>query len=283
MSRSRSWCFTLNNYSVPEVDKLRSLSNVRYCICGFEIGESGTPHIQGFAYFHNAVGMKTVKSLIGDRCHVEIARGNVEQNIAYCSKENDFFEIGDRPEQGHRSDIDEIKKLALEGASLVEIYSHARSYQAMRMAEIGMRLRPPVMRDPPEVRWYWGPTGTGKTRQAWEECGVEDTWVTSTELKWFDGYYGQKNVIIDDFRDSLCKLTDILRITDRYPLKLPVKGGFVNWEPKLIIVTSSHDPRSMYHNVGEDIQQLIRRISASKYFGKVDTEVEGNTNLDTSK
>lgn len=153
----------------------------------------------------------------------------------------------------------------------------------MRMAEIGMRLRPPVMRDPPEVRWYWGPTGTGKTRQAWEECGVEDTWVTSTELKWFDGYYGQKNVIIDDFRDSLCKLTDILRITDRYPLKLPVKGGFVNWEPKLIIVTSSHDPRSMYRNVGEDIQQLIRRISASKYFGKVDTEVEGNTNLDTSK
>ena len=50
-------------------------------------------------------------------------------------------------------------------------------------------------------------------------------------MDWFDGYDGQDTAIFDDFRASGNRFSYILRLIDRYPMDVPVKGGFVYWNP----------------------------------------------------
>lgn len=51
--------------------------------------------------------------------------------------------------------------------------------------------------------WFFGETGSGKTREAVRLCREQfaGDWVMLDITKgWFDGYDGQKAVILDDFR-----------------------------------------------------------------------------------
>eukprot|EP00955_Chlamydomonas_euryale_P096662 365026-Chlamydomonas_euryale.AAC.1 len=54
----------------------------------------------------------------------------------------------------------------------------------------------------PEVRWYWGESGSGKTRAAHEWLGP-DTYTCMDNIKWFQGYDRHECVLIDDFRRTL--------------------------------------------------------------------------------
>jgi hypothetical protein len=60
-----------------------------YCI-GKEVGEKGTPHLQGYIEFKAPRTWQTIKNLL-PRAHIEKARGTRKQNIAYCSKEKNFL------------------------------------------------------------------------------------------------------------------------------------------------------------------------------------------------
>lgn len=115
----RRWCFTLNNYDEAELDTLRtSLSKkeeVRYAIFGFEIGEEGTAHLQGYVSFTKNKRLKGAKRLVGDRAHVEMAKGSEEQNYVYCSKEGKFEEFGSRSKGGVRTDLDRFKEAVKSG------------------------------------------------------------------------------------------------------------------------------------------------------------------------
>lgn len=90
--RYRKWCFTLNNYDEKDLEiidtKTQQYSNLKY-VYGKEIGESGTPHLQGYLEFKNAISMKSLKKWL-PRAHLEKARGSSKQNYDYCTKEGDF-------------------------------------------------------------------------------------------------------------------------------------------------------------------------------------------------
>ncbi len=86
------------------------------------------------------------------------------------------------------------------------------------------------------------------------------------DLKWFDGYDGHAVVILDDFRPDMAKMWMMLRLLDRYQLRVPVKGGFTQWRPELIIITCPLPPQDCYLDVGEDREQLIRRITEIRHF-----------------
>lgn len=275
MNRSRNWCFTLNNYTDEEYQRLIGLEGhkqIRYIIFGKEKGEQEeTPHLQGFVIFNNAKTFdQVVKFFDNARFHIEKCIGTAQQNIAYCSKDEQYIEYGEPPKQGARQDIQQVKDLVKEGKKMSEICEVATSYQSIRMAELLIKYQPLKERTPPCIKWYWGETGSGKTREAWAECGINDTWVSHESLQWFDCYEGQKNVIIDDFRAGDCKFSHLLRYTDRYPIKVPVKGSYVNWVPEMIIITSTHHPKDVYKNVDiqENIGQLIRRINIIIEFKK---------------
>jgi len=90
-SRARHWSFTLNNYSDLEYCTILSYliaKKYTYCI-GKEVGENGTPHLQGFISFKNPISFNTIKKLI-PKAHIEKCIGNQTQNFDYCSKDGDF-------------------------------------------------------------------------------------------------------------------------------------------------------------------------------------------------
>lgn len=116
----------MNNYIAEEVDLVRRLGNdesVDYLIFGREIGDSGTPHLQGFIAMKQRIRMPALKTLISDRVHLEVAK--FPKNAAeYCKKDGDFEEFGDLDvQQGKRSDLEAFK---------VDVRSHNYSMRELR-------------------------------------------------------------------------------------------------------------------------------------------------------
>lgn len=90
-SRGRGWCLTINNYDTVVYDTLLQYckNNCKQYIIGKEVGESGTPHLQAYVYYENAVSFNTIKTVV-PTAHIEKAKGNPQKNFEYCSKDGDF-------------------------------------------------------------------------------------------------------------------------------------------------------------------------------------------------
>ena len=82
------WIIVLNNYSEEELSSICSICAVecRYAIIAREVGDSGTPHLQGYIEFKTK---RRPMNVFGNkRIHWEVAKGNKEQNVAYCKKDD---------------------------------------------------------------------------------------------------------------------------------------------------------------------------------------------------
>jgi len=119
MTRNRAWCFTINNYTFEEMDACINLP-VEYKVFGFEVGKKGTPHIQGYLYHNDRISMKQLKKSI-PRAHLEKAKGSPQQNYDYCTKDGEFYEFGNLPVKGKRTDLDKVIEMVYQGATYEEI------------------------------------------------------------------------------------------------------------------------------------------------------------------
>jgi len=85
---SRSFCWTLNNYTEEELKIVSAFENNnthRYSVVAKEIGESGTPHLQGYTEMAKPMRMIGFKKAIGlQRAHVETRKGTREEARDYC-------------------------------------------------------------------------------------------------------------------------------------------------------------------------------------------------------
>lgn len=228
-------------------------------------------HQQGYVRFNQPKSLRQLKG-VDPKIHWEPSKGSEESNIKYCTKDDTRvagpFQFGTPAQPGKRKDIDIVRQLVKEKKTLLQIADEVSSYQALRFAQTYLAIQPVQKREQPVVYWLWGSTATGKTRWAWERAEEirATTWCSHDTLQWFDGYTGQQYVIIDDFRGSSCKFSFFLKILDRYPLKVPVKGGYVTWEPQVIVITSPFEPDNVYRKEKEDLRQLLRRINFIKHF-----------------
>lgn len=261
---SRNFCFTLNNYTPQEEEKVQNLE-CRFLQYGREVGASGTPHLQGYIVFINAKTLSAaIKFINVPRMHVEIARGGVEANIKYTGKDNDVFRKGDPPitkkQQGEKGreywlnarqamregDEDNIPgDILTKQPRLVD--EHRRRYLATLKLE-----------DVTEKHlWFHGKPRTGKSRKAREFEDIYDKDLS----KWWDGYSTQATVLIDDIdRSHNWMLHNLKRWADRYPFPAESKGlGKVQIRPKKIIVTSNYTIQEIWPNATEH-EPLLERF-----------------------
>lgn len=265
-----------------------------YWCVGFEYGEEKHhPHLQGYFHLEKQRGFAAIKRMLGDDVHFEFSKGSPESNRRYCRKGLDpqynptgykdavFMERGELPRQGKRRDIDDIKEMMADGKSMRECIESARSYQAAKHCQLLFSLRKPKMEfKKKEVLWFWGATGTGKSRAAFDLMkarGMEEkAWISGSTLKWFQFYVDEEFVIFDDLRFSSTEFSTLLRLLDGYPFCVEYKGGAVWWSPKVIVITSPVHPRD-FSNVakGEDVAQLLRRIDTIREFTGA-PQVEGS-------
>jgi len=264
--KHRSYAFTLNNYSEEEFMLIKQLKS-KYIVIGDEIGENGTPHLQGYVNFSNPVSFNTIKKAI-PRAHIEVAYSSGYQNFEYCSKEKIKYEDGDRPKPPTRSDLDIIKEYIkqAENPNMSDVIAnYATSLQSIRLAETMLKYSEKPRTDKPQVYWYYGETGTGKTRQALED--YPNAYIKDNDNKWWEGYDAHETIVMDDLRHDTFQFNHLLRILDRYPNRLECKGGSRQNLAKQIIITSPYDPQQMFsERLSENIDQLIRRIDKIKMF-----------------
>jgi len=302
---AREWCFTINNPSDADRGFLLQNSSefVTYLCFQPERGEaSGTSHLQGYLCLkqrRTMLGCKRtvfrLESLRG--VHLEVTRGTKDQARDYCRKEESrdteagfsFTEIGsfgDVPEergQGARNDISAATRIIEAGGTMREVAStcpeaFVKFHKGFIALESTLHAKPRV-REPgslfsgPRVLWFHGRTGSGKSHAAFEEAErASSSYVKMPGSKWFDGYIGQECVIFDDYRGDWFSFGFLLRLLDKYPVRVEVKGGSVEWSPSLIIITCPKTPQQVYAGLVEkddgSIEQLLRRIHEVKLFGE---------------
>lgn len=258
-TRSRSYVFTLNNYDKAEELSVQ-LIKCKYLLYGREVGESGTPHLQGLIYFENAISFNSIKKKI-PRAHIEVTIDN-QASIVYCKKGGDFYEYGEPPTPGKRTDIEEIREDLEAGATMRTVIQKARSMPSIKYAETYFKYFEKPRNWKPTVTWFHGPTGSGKSRRAFEECEKlddEETYVAMSTGRWFEGYDGHSKVIIDDMRKDFMKFHELLRLLDRYAMRVECKGGSRQFVAKHIYITSCYHPEELFET-REDVKQLTRRI-----------------------
>jgi len=70
--------------------------------------------------------------------------------------------------------------------------------------------------------------------------------VKDPRTKWWNGYFGEKDVIIDDFGPGGIDINHLLRWFDRYKCYVECKGGMMPLFAVNFVVTSNFSPYDVY-------------------------------------
>lgn len=197
---------------------------------------------------------------------MESAYGNAEANTKYCLKEGTTygspFQFGEPGQQGKSLALDEAIKAVKSGQRLSElVHTHTRAYVIHHRGLEFIRPHFNTFKSAPrEVITLTGCTGAGKSFYC-ESTYPDAYWITDPSGDsnvFFDGYDGEDTIIIDEFRGWI-KFSLLLRICDRYKVRVNTKGSTVVLRHKRVIITSNHSPDSWYRNV--DMAPFFRRCT----------------------
>lgn len=269
-TKSNGFCFTLNNYSDSDLERCHNISVnplVRYMVVGKEVGESGTPHLQGYIYFHSRIVFDTVRKLLPP-CHIIVAKGDAQSNFEYCSKDGEFEETGDRPvSQKRKGQLgkefwDHQLQLAKKGR-ICECDSKLQITHFSSLNAISARYAPmPANLTAPDNLWYYGPTGTGKSFKARSDNPGAYLKMCN---KWWDGYQSEDVVIIEDFDKIHSVLGHHLKIWgDCYAFPAEIKGSKLNLRPAKLIVTSNYHPSEIWTDPST-LEPILRRYVVTEF------------------
>lgn len=269
------FCFTINNYVEEDISRLQILfeEEAKYWIIGKEIGESGTPHLQGYASYKRRRTFDVIRNQLGARAHIERSRGTARQNREYCSKGGEFVEGGSINEGGKptRDELAESFVVAV-GSGNKGVAEYASSFPGTYIFSGSTMLRntlsviTPVERGAINVRWLYGLPGVGKSRRAHAE--LPEAYVKDPRTKWWNGYMCEKDVIIDDFAPLGIDMNHLLRWFDRYKCRVETKGGMVALLAVNFIVTSNFEPSDCFRDKEgiphQQMDALYRRITVEE-------------------
>lgn len=173
MNQERKFVFTVNNYTDSDIAAVKEIDCVKIK-AGFEVGASGTPHIQGAVVFKNPRSLKAVCRDLGGRAHLEVMKGTWSDQ-KYCLKDGNVLRDDDYSTQGQRNDLIAFRESLKRGADDIELLEdHLREYakypRLVNIARQAYGQQKSREFRKVEVIVMWGPAGTGKTKVARGRC-----------------------------------------------------------------------------------------------------------------
>ena len=261
--QGRYWLLTIpHHHFVPYLP-----SGVQWIKGQLERGEGGYLHWQIICSFANKVRPGRLREVFG-QVHHELSRS--EAADAYVHKDdtsvpNTRFELGSKKlKRNSATDWIKIKALAKEG-SLDEIEPDIMVRHYSALTRIHKDYAVPRQRGPQQVCVLWGVTGSGKSHRAFAEAG-EDCYIKSPLTKWWDGYHGQENIVVDEFRGQI-DISHLLRWLDKYPCMVETKGSAIPLKTQKWWFTSNVDPRQWYEEKDEETKKaLLRRFTTIVHY-----------------
>lgn len=302
-NRHTNWCFTLNYGAAGQLDDLAARAFVdhlpditNYGIVGFESAPTTNQlHLQGYIQLSSRKRLSELKRLPeGSTVHWEPARGDEVENRAYCTKtrETDLVPNAEFVEWGEPVAVNAgirekarwtvARKLAVAGnLAQLDDQLFIQHYSAFRNIA---RDYLPVLPDADACTgvWYYGPTGSGKSRQArlTYAANTDDIYLKPVN-KWWDGYRSQPFVLMEDFGKDHSVLGYHLKIwADRYSFPAEIKGSTIAIRPKKIVVTSQYHPRDIWQD-SETLDAILRRFQLT-YIGPLPNPWEADLVLPAS-
>lgn len=270
---SRNYCFTtfdVDSFAVPDVPNI-----ITYCVFQHEkCPDTDRIHVQGYVELQTPMRMAGVKKLFNDKTlHLERRKGTPAQARDYCMKEDSRvqgpWEYGtwNDKQQGKRNDLVAVfdsVKAGKKDAELAEMHpaEFIRYHNGIR------NLKFTIDNDKWSTRFrctlkvivLFGDSGTGKTARAYKkDPGLfKLDRSDSSSTIWFDGYAGQRTLLIDDFYGWI-PWGSMLNYLDIYPVRLPIKGShtYAAWER--VYITSNTSWLSWWKKTG-DHRAMERRI-----------------------
>ena len=231
-------------------------------------------HWQMYIEFYNPQDITFVKTRVfqDSGVHVEIRLRAREDARNYCRKERTRvqgrqedvgpFELGVWREHGTGQKMAQIREALADGLTPVDLANEEPGIVLRQRVNLewyhGQMQQRGAMSDNREVtvRLFIGKTGTGKTWLAQQEAlhytkgDRGQVYMLDSSGKqdaiWFDGYNYGPVLIVDDY-DSWIQVAFLLRLLDKYPCRLPVKGS-VKWAKYTEVWITSNKPIQEWTN-----------------------------------
>jgi hypothetical protein len=294
--RSKNWHCVYNNYPPWKLDQIEAeiFPLLIYGVVGKEIAASGTPHLQATFVFAKLMTYKQVIDLVGKGWHVEMVIA-LQSSIEYCKKDGSFIETGERPssqeEKGAAGAPHGVKGKGPHNAEGGE-RERKRWKQAREAAQEGrmedvpdqiyvcqignlLKIRAHHMSQQPldnvfgPNEWFFGDSGTGKSRRAREEAAARGEPVYLKMLnKWWDGVPTPTPpvALLEDLDpERAVHLAHYIKIwADHYPFQSESKGTACTLRPGKIVITSNYSIEECFPRA-QDQAAIYRRFNVYQF------------------
>lgn len=295
MTRLRNFVFTLHNYTEEDIENLLTKLPKSYIVFAKETcPTTGTPHLQGYCELDCQLTREKIKTLIqNETIHIDPRFGSQRRAIAYVKTPEDvaewyakgkrnptpenLYESGTPKRQGARVDLIIAREWIKSGRS-VDPFDPDYTLGVQKAYEQIQKYVPHTGHySKPRVVWHYGKGGSGKTQRAYAISIGNIYKCDLLQYGWLDGYNGEETVLIDDLnvnesnRQQWFEL--LLKMTDRYPVRMNVKNSSCRYRPQLVIITSQEPPYCIFGQYpawqstdpllwakDEELRQLMRRI-----------------------
>jgi len=269
--QAKCWCYTLNN---PSAAIAFNEDTMTYLVYGEEVGESGTPHHQGFVIFKNNKRLNNLKDING-KAHWEMKspKSTYAEASDYCKKDGKYYEFGTLPVEnikkaqpaGNKANHEKwraINDKAKEGDLDWIDQQHPKvfnqSYRNLKQMRTDYMKR---KEDLPDVcgLWLYGKSGVGKTKLV--RTLYPDAYLKKPNNKWFDGYQQEDVVVIDDLDDTHTYMGyELKKLADAYCYLVEVKNSSMYIRPSKCVVTSQYTIREIWSDDQKTCEALERRF-----------------------
>ena len=266
---SKSWFMTWPKCSLTKEEVLaglRAKKPIKAAVIARELHEDGTPHIHAYVLLEKRFDCRQSSFWDLAPFHGNYQKAkSIDAVVKYIKKDGDILEYGEiswaekiDSRQEHRR---YLGKRLIEGEPLDDVVRDDPSLlfglsslhrDLCTWRQVSLR---PV--EPEGLRgiWIYGPSGVGKSRYVRLQ---EPSLYLKAQNKWFDGYIGEKAILIDDM-DSDC-LSHYLKIwTDRYFCTGEIKGGHVPLVHERFYVTSNFSIDELFKDHPEVTRDALKR------------------------